>query len=312
MPGQYKLTLSGKNNYAGEQEVEFIAICNHVWGEDGSSNVCTICGEKRFVTGDANCDGEVTAADAEYIIKFISQNNAGKLTETADYDGDGYITPSDAYLIYCEVSGQTANESTGDIILEFNTAMGYPGELIPVSVWATSGNFYAYDITICVDPEFEIIDVQAETPNALPADKNITVSSYINGNMITFVGYANSGNIGSYSQIGTFYVRIPEYAELGAEYKLWFENEEIGGYAGGSNDNTDNIYIKDGSIQVGMPGDITGDGKIDLYDAIDIAKYLIGMRYYTYEEEIIADYNMDGKVDLYDAIGIAQYLLNNI
>lgn len=190
--------------------------------------------------------------------------------------------------------------------------MGYPGELVPISVWATDGEFYAYDITLCVDPELEIIDVQTETPNAIPADKNITVSSFINDNMITFAGYANSGKIGDYSQIGTFYVRIPEYADMGTAYQLWFENEEIGGYAGGSNDNTDNLYIKNSTVQVGMYGDITGDGRIDLYDAIDIAKYLIGMRDYTYEEEIIADYNMDGKVDLYDAIGIAKYLLNNI
>lgn len=65
-------------------------------------------------------------------------------------------------------------------------------------------------------------------------------------------------------------------------------------------------------IMIYLKGDANGDEKIDLYDAIDIAKYLIGMRDYTYEEEIIADYNNDGKVDLYDAIGIAKYLLNNI
>ena len=49
MPGQYKLTLTGKGDYAGEQEVEFNVVCNHVWGENGSSNICTICGEQRFL-----------------------------------------------------------------------------------------------------------------------------------------------------------------------------------------------------------------------------------------------------------------------
>lgn len=315
MPGQYKLTLTGKGDYAGEQEVEFNVVCNHVWGENGSSNICTICGEQRFVVGDANCDGEVTVADADYILEKCSQNKISELTETADYDGDGYITPSDAYLIYCEASGLTAQESTGEIMLEFNLAMGYPGELVPVSVWATKGDFYAYDITVCIDPELEIIDVQTETPNAIPADENITISSYINGNMITFAGYANSGKIGDYSQIGTFYVRIPEYAELGTTYQLWFENEEIGGYVGGSNDNTENVLITSGIIEVTSKtilGDANGDGHLRASDAAFIAKALaeasINGKKITVEDYPAADFNQDGKVTAADAAAIAKYL----
>ena len=56
-------------------------------------------------------------------------------------------------------------------------------------------------------------------------------------------------------------------------------------------------------------GDISGNGKIDLYDAIEIAKAIMGLRTFTDEEMIIADFNMDGTVDLYDAIEIARALL---
>ena len=56
-------------------------------------------------------------------------------------------------------------------------------------------------------------------------------------------------------------------------------------------------------------GDISGNGKIDLYDAIEIAKAIMGLRTFTDEEMIIADFNMDGTVDLYDAIEIARTLL---
>lgn len=58
-----------------------------------------------------------------------------------------------------------------------------------------------------------------------------------------------------------------------------------------------------------VPGDISGNGKIDLYDAIEICKSIMGMRTFTDEEKAIADYNSDGVVDLYDAIGIAKELL---
>ena len=56
-------------------------------------------------------------------------------------------------------------------------------------------------------------------------------------------------------------------------------------------------------------GDISGNGEIDLYDAIEIAKAIMGLRTFTAEEMIIADFNMDGAVDLYDAIEIARTLL---
>lgn len=67
-------------------------------------------------------------------------------------------------------------------------------------------------------------------------------------------------------------------------------------------------------LGIGMPlsdlrGDISGNGKIDLYDAIEICRYIMGMRSFTDAQMEIADYNGDGKVDLYDAIGIAKKLL---
>lgn len=64
-----------------------------------------------------------------------------------------------------------------------------------------------------------------------------------------------------------------------------------------------------GSVTIIAKGDISGNGKIDLYDAIEICKSLMGMRTFTSEEKGIADYDGNGKVDLYDAIGIAKKLL---
>lgn len=58
-----------------------------------------------------------------------------------------------------------------------------------------------------------------------------------------------------------------------------------------------------------ITGDVTRNGAVDLYDAIEIAKSLIGMRTFTETEAKIADYNKDGKVDLYDVIEIARYLM---
>lgn len=61
-----------------------------------------------------------------------------------------------------------------------------------------------------------------------------------------------------------------------------------------------------------VKGDISGNGKLDLYDAIEISKYIMGMRTMTSAEQSTADYNSDGAVNLYDAIAIAKYIMNQL
>ncbi len=58
-----------------------------------------------------------------------------------------------------------------------------------------------------------------------------------------------------------------------------------------------------------VKGDVTGNGKLDLYDAIAICKHIMGMTKLTAEQEKVADITGDGKIDLYDAIEIAKSLL---
>lgn len=58
-------------------------------------------------------------------------------------------------------------------------------------------------------------------------------------------------------------------------------------------------------------GDVNSDNNINLYDAIEIAKYIMKMRTFTNEEFLLADYNSDNNVNLYDAIGIAKLIMQN-
>lgn len=64
------------------------------------------------------------------------------------------------------------------------------------------------------------------------------------------------------------------------------------------------------NVKISMRGDVTSDGKIDLYDAIFIAGYLINANQFKSEfHEFTADYNTDGIVDLYDVIDISKTIL---
>ncbi len=75
----------------------------------------------------------------------------------------------------------------------------------------------------------------------------------------------------------------------------------------------DNIYLSAMTIAYPAsdttPGDVNLNGMVDLYDVIDIAKYLMNKDYLTEDQIAAGDYNTDGKTDLYDAIGVAKYIM---
>lgn len=58
-----------------------------------------------------------------------------------------------------------------------------------------------------------------------------------------------------------------------------------------------------------LPGDVTLNGVVDLYDAIEIAKYMMKMVELTDEQLQAGDITGDSVVDLYDAIEVAKTLM---
>ncbi len=94
-----------------------------------------------------------------------------------------------------------------------------------------------------------------------------------------------------------------KYTEVAVDYNAAF----VGALAG--------LYLKNGgSPAINVPGakgnsNALTDGKTDLYDAIEIAKYIMGTRTLTDAEKKNADYNKDGSIDLYDVIAVAKYLI---
>ncbi len=58
-----------------------------------------------------------------------------------------------------------------------------------------------------------------------------------------------------------------------------------------------------------IPGDVTGDGKVDVRDVTLVMQYILGLVTLTQEQAGTADYNDDGRVDIRDAVLIMQYAL---
>ncbi len=61
----------------------------------------------------------------------------------------------------------------------------------------------------------------------------------------------------------------------------------------------------------GTKGDVSGDGKVDIVDALFIAQFTVGSRTLTPEEQILGDVNADNKVDVVDALFIAQFTVGS-
>lgn len=56
-------------------------------------------------------------------------------------------------------------------------------------------------------------------------------------------------------------------------------------------------------------GDATNDDVIDLYDAIEISKYIMNISDIDEDTVLLADINRDGRTDLYDAIEVAKCIM---
>lgn len=60
------------------------------------------------------------------------------------------------------------------------------------------------------------------------------------------------------------------------------------------------------------PGDVFGDGKVDVQDATYVMQFVLGLRDLTDEQQQAADVNGDGVVDVLDVVLIIQYILGFI
>lgn len=110
--------------------------------------------------------------------------------------------------------------------------------------------------------------------------------------------------------------RVSEYAELGDSYDISLVyaigNGAQGGF--GTSDGKQYFITKDGTIKVveRLPGDINNDGSVDLMDAIEIGKFVVGKTDSIDETYANVDlsYNDDGdsNVDIMDMVAILQYI----
>ena len=63
--------------------------------------------------------------------------------------------------------------------------------------------------------------------------------------------------------------------------------------------------------EVKIAGDVTCDGVVNLYDAIELSKCIMKDNNFSEEQLGVADYNADGNINLYDVIDIATLIMED-
>ena len=162
--------------------------------------------------------------------------------------------------------------------------------------------------------ETELLDIVINNSTVIviscdEAAVNVLVPSRIDGNVVVEIGKYAFYKCDNLQMIT---IENPE-CEIYDDPTTINENAVISGYWNSTAHDyaikyNRQFYSLNGELEH-LPGDISGNDKIDLYDAIEVCRYIMGMRTFTEAEKQIADYDGNGKVDLYDAIGIAKKLL---
>ena len=97
----------------------------------------------------------------------------------------------------------------------------------------------------------------------------------------------------TYSTAGTFYVTLDVIDQYGADGLQYWEYITLEGESSCGPD----------------PGDVTGDGFLNILDIVQVANYILGVS--TPEYACAADMNIDGNVNILDIVQIANAILDN-
>lgn len=254
----------------------------------------------EIADGDANGDGILNSEDVEYIMHY-SIGDYKSIEDAADYNQDGIIDIYDACELYGSLIG--AENSTEDLIKSPELSVGDfrigQGKNVKTSLYLKNCN-----------AKVGIIRESCELNRGMSTIKiSDDIIMILSKDCLAFVNPKGLLIDQAIASLGFFATNGEEPGEI---YDINFSFDILG--------NSDkeqctpiikngSVTITDGTSTAFLRGDVNQNGKIDLYDAIEICKSIMGMREFTAEEKEIADFNNDGIVDLYDAIGIAKELL---
>ncbi len=301
-----------------------MAGTNSFWGEGEADN--TVENEVITITGDGDYTAEFMLADATGTVEclFLTTNiNVFQFSETGSIAESGLdITVTDITTMGEDVTDPDAPVGT------IGTAT-LIGQIGAEQVWAadeiTAGSTVAnvngdakYMVEwVCGEGggtegiEFLVVQIPGLTSDTYP-DLAVTIDEvYVDGAPVA--GYkpsAGAVNLAYYEGAGATRLNLidrwsgADVADLAADTTITQSVKVVFTVSGTGVEGTSNVPAAGGNLQ----GDATLDGVVNLYDAIAIAKHMMGI---LLEGDAFAngDWDSNGVVNLYDAISVCKYMM---
>lgn len=301
--------------------------------EGNTGKICCVdCGETlidgeviaklnhHYVYVDGDKHACANGSHSEYHHYTVTESVKSKIN--ADGSESWYIVYT--YTCVCQKDGKVFTKEVVDenLIVDANTKLptimvsdGYAlsaGDEVVVCVQLLNNpGINAANFGIRYSEGLELISIQ---------DGTVLKGSLVTDGLAVNYGYNFVwGNDSLFSNDGNLLkltFRVSEYAELGDSYDISLVYAIGNGAQGGFGTSSGKQYFitKDGTIKVveRLPGDINNDGVVDLMDAIEIGKFVVG-KIDSIDEmyaNVDLSYNDDGdsNVDIVDMVAILQYI----
>ena len=255
--------------------------------------------------GDVNGDGIVNTVDANLIVQYFHGNETSNFNKTAaDVNIDGQIDYCDAAILFDIFSGNNKNGKLGVSYKKISKKINKEifgnskvkkhkknkSETTDLNsessnVELSRGSKFEIDYDLDLTPEYEYIFMDIEHSGIF---ENASVTySFADGSQSYSQPLKGDNFVLNVSEIRkrydnlfiTFSGEVAENAEIGAEGKLGLsditaidvDNNNIGIYC----ENTDKSCIAVVSAEDAItPGDVNGDGNIDLKDVVLLRRYI--------------------------------------
>ncbi|MCM1548079.1 MAG: dockerin type I domain-containing protein [Ruminococcus sp.] len=245
--------------------------------------------------------GEIYDISGEYVENPVAKAGTVVVDEYIYFPIEPIEPPTEPTTDYPQTDYPTDDWTDGAGI-ELGKVGSVQGAEVIVPVYLRGSNIESGDFAITVDYPLHITNF-IQTYNY--AGYNISNDS---------VGYAfyavDVSGVPADTLLGYVEVDIADDAAPG-EYPI---NVSLGEIYDISGEYVENPVAKAGTVvveetDIPVNGDVNGNGKADLYDAIIICKCIIGADDVTEEERKYADVDGDGDIDLYDAIYVAECMI---
>lgn len=213
--------------------------------------------------------------------------------------------------VSCGAMTTSASEATASLSL--TDAKGIAGQSISVDVVLDTDNMCnGYDIDVTFDDRLELKNVTGcfatETNDNVTTIINFTGSTFKDGKAVSTLTFNIPKDAKESDTYDLEITRVGNFCFNGGEFiSPELNNATIGVLEEAKPVTNHLVYVYEEKTVVALRGDVNNDGKVDLYDTIEISKNMACIIKLDGANAFFADVNQDGKIDLYDAIAICRY-----